>query len=351
MVSYDSIDAPLVLGGPVVASVLEGHERELIELVRAALIAHEHGHTSVPESVFLRFADPRDRIIAKPARLDADGGIAGVKWVSSFPGNRERALNRCSALLILNSVNTGQPFAIVEGSLINFRRTAACGALAALSLERTRDRGATGLVGCGPINFEQARFLRAVFPCDHRFMVFDLDQTRAQSFSRRATAELAPIAIVEAASLDELLRACDLVSFATTAVEPHVSSLELCAPGTLVLHTSLRDITPGVILASDNVVDDVAHVCAARTSIDLAQQASGNREFIRATLGDVLTGAAPRKAHSADITIFSPFGLAILDLVVGRYVYDEALRANLGVRVPHFFSHDPAVLDPMFWTL
>jgi ornithine cyclodeaminase len=324
---------PLILGAPVVASLLAGRVGEMLDLVREALLALRAREASAPEPVFLRFpACHQNRIIAKPARLDADGGIAGVKWVSSFPGNVARGIDRCSAVLILNSIETGQPMAILDGADINFQRTAACGALAARTLERRRERGTVGFIGCGRVNFEQARYLLAVAPNEREFLVFDREPARARTFQARCEAAFTAVTVTVATDIDQILRDCDLIAFATTATEPHVRTLRACAPGTLILHTSLRDIMPEAVLASDNVVDDVDHVCTAQTSAHLAEQRAGNRRFIRATLADALAGAAPVKVDPSAVTIFNPFGLAVLDLAVGRFVLGEALRTGRGTR-------------------
>jgi ornithine cyclodeaminase/alanine dehydrogenase-like protein (mu-crystallin family) len=89
----------------------------------------------------------------------------------------------------------------------------------------------------------------------------------------------------------------------------------------LVLHVSLRDLTPQILLASSNIVDDVEHCLKANTSPHLVEQLTGNRDFLLGTLNDVMAG---RVAVPADRpVVFSPFGLGVLDLAVGKCVYDQ----------------------------
>ena len=327
----------LILGGSDVAGLLAGREAEVIEAVRKAYIAHGNGKSSLPHSNFLRFPnDDKNRIIALPAFL-ADGfDVAGMKWISSFPGNLERGMARASAVLILNSCETGRPEAILEGSIISAQRTAASAAAAAHALCSGNAPDTVGLIGTGVINFEIARFLSAVFPGLASFAVFDLDAERASRFAERLKRALGGGEVRVAASLEAVLESSPLVSFATTATRPHVNTLRICPEGAKVLHVSLRDLAPEVILACDNVVDDPDHVCRAETSVHLAEQASGTRSFIRCTLADVLAGRAQASSDNGKVTVFSPFGLGILDLAVGKLVLEAALAHDKGTLIPSF---------------
>lgn len=339
----------LILKGHDVLSLLNGRESLLLDTVERAYAAHGRGDSSLPHSLFLRFPDEeRNRIIALPAYLGAEFEVAGMKWVSSFPGNLERGLDRASAVVILNSPHTGRPEAMIEGSIISARRTAASAALAARALRRDDGAGRAGIVGCGLISFEIVRFLLAACPDIRTLYVFDTDPARALQFVEKCRELDAGVEAVTAPDLTTVLRECTLVSLATTAVKPHVDDLSACAPGSTILHVSLRDLTAETILACDNVVDDLDHVCRAQTSIHLAEQASGNRDFVRCTLADVLTGAAPPRRSPDDIVVFSPFGLGVLDLAVGRLVCDLAAAENRGTIIESFLPdswadrHEPA---------
>jgi 2,3-diaminopropionate biosynthesis protein SbnB len=330
----------LILRGSEVEDLLAGRESEIMDAVGRAYVAHRRGQSSLPHSTFLRFPDDDlNRIIALPAYLGDGFGVAGMKWIASFPGNVKKGFARASAVLILNSAETGLPEAILESSLISARRTAASAALAARLLRQGKETGSAGLIGTGVINFETARFLAKAIPGIRRLALFDLDRERAGLFAGKLREMLGGgisggVDVVD--DPRELFRTCPLIAFATTAVKPHVSDLSDCLPGATILHTSLRDLTAEVILAADNVVDDADHVSRASTSIHLAEQQTGNRDFIRCTIADLVTGEAPAKKSEDQVTIVSPFGLGVLDLAVGKLARDRAVESGRGTVIEGF---------------
>jgi N-[(2S)-2-amino-2-carboxyethyl]-L-glutamate dehydrogenase len=330
----------LILRGGEVEALLAGRELELMEVVGRAYLAHGRGESHLPHSTFLRFPnDEVNRIIALPAYLGDGFGVAGMKWIASFPANVKKGFARASAVLILNNAATGLPEAILESSLISARRTAASAALAARELRRGRATPSAGLIGTGVINFETARFLARALPDLARLVLYDLDRDRARAFAASLSEMLRGLREIEVLVADdprEIYRNHPLIAYATTAVKPHVADLSDCQPGATILHVSLRDLAPEVILAHDNVVDDVDHVLRASTSVHLAEQQVGHRDFIRCTLADLLAGTAPAKRDESLLTIFSPFGLGVLDLAVGQLVRERALETGQGTVVEGF---------------
>jgi N-[(2S)-2-amino-2-carboxyethyl]-L-glutamate dehydrogenase len=328
----------LVLSGQEVQSLLDGREQELLQTVKATYVAHTQGESSLPHSTFLNFPnEPRNRIIALPAYLGAGFGMAGVKWISSFPNNLNRGLDRASAVLILNSLETGRPKAILEGTVISAKRTAASAALAAQFLAVEGNSAHVTMIGCGPINFEIVRFLRVARPEMKHLYLFDLSHARAAYFKETCERTFEGVTVEVVADLNEALSRGEIISLATTAVKPHISTLSACAQGSTILHISLRDMAPEIILAHDNIVDDIDHVCRAQTSIHLAEQLAGNRDFIRCTLADVMMGATLPRRDREGLTIFSPFGLGVLDLAVGNLAYDLGVKQKRGTVIESFF--------------
>jgi ornithine cyclodeaminase len=308
-------------------------------MVRRAYELHGRGETINPDSYFLRFPDrPSSRIIALPASVKGDVDVHGIKWISSFPENVAAGIPRASAVLILNDTETGYPFACLESSVISAARTAASAALAAAELSDLRGArpARVGFVGAGLI----ARYIHSYLAGNgfafHELGIHDLAAEHAEGF-KKYLERTEPGRITIHKTAEDLIRSCDLIVFATVVGEPHVLDPRCLAHNPLVLHISLRDLSPEIILSSYNVVDDVEHCLKAGTSPHLAEQRAGHRAFVAGTLYDVLTGALKPPADQP--VIFSPFGLGVLDLTVAKYVYDLVAASGELHTVPDFF-HD-----------
>ncbi|MGY1625337.1 2,3-diaminopropionate biosynthesis protein SbnB [Geodermatophilus sp. SYSU D00965] len=327
-----------VISGGQVQQALAGREKEVVDLVEATYRLHGAGDSVNPPSYFLRFPDrPSSRIIALPASIGGDVRVDGLKWVSSFPDNVAAGIPRASAVLILNDHDTGYPFACLEASVINATRTAASAALAADRLSRGRPRPTrVGFFGVGLIARYIHTFLAGTGWTFDEIGVHDTAPASAAGFRGylERTGTAATITVHDTA--EDLIRSSDLVVFATVAGTPHVSDRSWFDHDPLVLHVSLRDLDPEILLTCANVVDDVEHCLKADTSPHLVEQRTGSRDFLTGTLDDVLTGRVTVPADRP--VVFSPFGLGVLDLAVGKYVYDEVTRAGDLRVVDDFFT-------------
>ena len=328
-----------VITGAQVQRVLRGRETEIVELVAATYRLHGAGDSVNPPSYFLRFPDrPSSRIIALPASIGGPTRVDGLKWVSSFPENVAAGVPRASAVLILNDHDTGYPFPCLEASIISATRTAASAALAADQLSRDRGRPKRiGFVGVGLIARYIHTFLVGSGWSFDEVSVHDLSADSAAGFSGYLEQSGTAGRVTVYDSAEQVIRSSDLVVFATVAATPHVSDLSWFDHNPVVLHVSLRDLAPQILLASTNVVDDVDHCLKANTSPHLAEQLTGNRDFLHGTLDDVMAGRVTIPADRA--VIFSPFGLGVLDLAVGKYVYDTVVASG-DLQVIDDFFHE-----------
>ena len=326
-----------IINGKTVSDVIHAHRAECIDVVGDAYLAHADGQSVNPDSYFLRFPEKPDcRIIALPAFLGNGFGLAGLKWIASFPGNVQRGFPRASAVLVLNDYDTGYPFAILESSIISAARTAASAVLAAYWLRgQSRRARSLGIVGTGFIARYVYDFLVDTGWEIEHVRLYDTSPLESEKFKNTACRADHHRSVSVVPDAAQLVRGCDLIVFTTVASTPHIVDTALFDHNPLVLHVSLRDLAPEILLRSHNVVDDVEHVMKANTSPHLAEQKTGNRNFVTGTLADIMLGR--RSVDATRPIVFSPFGMGILDLAVGKWVYDQAVAAGRDLRLSDFF--------------
>jgi 2,3-diaminopropionate biosynthesis protein SbnB len=236
-------------------------------------------------------------------------------------------------VLILNDPATGYPFACLEGSIISATRTAALAALAADRLCPERP-ARVGFLGAGLIARFTHTYLTRTGWSFEAIGVYDTSADSAAGF--RGYLDGSGGRIVAHDDPESLIRSSDLLVIATVAAEPHIGDPGWFEHAPVVLHLSLRDLAPEIVLASTNIVDDVDHCLKANTSPHLAEQLTGTREFVHGTLDDVIAGRVTPPVDRP--LVFSPFGLGVLDLAVGKRVYDEVARSGELQVIDGFFS-------------
>src|SRR5919204_635745 len=262
-----------IINGRTVSDVIRAHRGECIDVVRETYLAHARGESVNPDSYFLRFPEKPDcRIIALSAY---------------WPTGRSRRARS------LGIVGTGFIARYVYDFLVD-----------------------TGW------EIEEVR-------------LYDTAPAESEKFRRAACRVEQHRSVTVTSDVTALLTASDLIVFTTVASAPHIADATLFAHNPLVLHISLRDLVPEILLRSQNVVDDIEHVMKANTSPHLTEQRTGNRDFVTGALADVILGR--RSVDRSRPIIFSPFGMGILDVAVGKWVYDQAVAGGHDLRLSDFF--------------
>ncbi|WP_305955721.1 2,3-diaminopropionate biosynthesis protein SbnB [Pseudomonas sp. F01002] len=339
MTTQTSIQPFHVIPGAVVKDILNGLRQEAIEIVAQTYLTHERGETVNPDSYFLRFpAEPANRIIALPAAIvdsEGDQSVSGIKWIASYPDNIKSGIPRASAVLILNEPDTGYPYALLEGALISAVRTAASAVLGAWWLNGQSSAPRLSIIGGGVIS---RNILETFIADDWSFDSVGIHDLNLESAQALATfGEQLGLPDVRLLSLADALTA-DIVVFATSAGEPYVQGSGTFRPGQIVLNISLRDIGAEIIEESYNYFDDVTHCLKANTSPHLAEQKYGHRKFVTGTVAQLIRGDL--QVATDKPLIYSPFGMGILDLAIGRMIHDIAVKDGSAVAIPSFFGEE-----------
>ncbi|CEE95374.1 Ornithine cyclodeaminase/mu-crystallin [Xenorhabdus nematophila str. Anatoliense] len=329
-----------VITGDFISKVISDSRRNIIDLIRQSYLIHHQDKTENPDSCFLHFKNkPEARIIALPAAIDnpdTDITVSGIKWIASYPSNIEANLQRASAVILLNDYETGYPFSCLEASQISAARTAASAVLAANHLGAADKQAKTlSIFGGGLIAKTILAFFKDEGWLFDEVLVHDISTEHCDSFIKNIRAQ-AIYPIRAAVDQAEALTA-DIMVFSTTAISPYITDERTFSPHQLILNISLRDLSPEIIYASNNVLDDVNHCMKANTSPHLAEQKYGHRCFINGTLAQAISGEITLNKTKA--TIFSPFGLGVLDLSLAMFIYRQNQQISGRYIIPNFFSN------------
>ena len=264
-----------------------------------------------------------------PAWSDAapgPGAYVGTKIVDVFPDNGRLGLPAVMGVYVLQSGETGAPLAVLDGTRLTHRRTAAVSALGADILARP-DASRLLLVGAGALApvlaaaHASVRALTRVAVWNHR----PEGARRVAAALRDGGLPAEPVADLEAAA-----READIVSCATLSTAPLVRGAWL-GPGQ---HLDLV----GAFTMAMREADDEA-LRRARVAVDTAAALHEGGDVaiavrdgvIRAAdvldLGALCRGEADGRRTPGDITLFKPVGTAVADLAAAVLAW-ETLAAG-----------------------
>jgi len=275
--------------------------------VREAFLAHHRGDWVMPAKVYLDSA-PYGDFRAMPAR---GGGLALLKWVTSFPGNPARGLPTVTGIVCLSDARDGRTLMMLDARAVTALRTGAVAAVAARALAR-EDACTVGIVGCGPNGAWAARCLAA--DGYGPGVCADLDQSAASALAVELGWEVGD----RSAALG-----CDVVTCVTPGHTPVIDVGDL-RPGT---HLNMLGAD-----AAGKAEATVAAVSRCDVFCDEWEQASHGGELAGAVatgelarenvgeLGAVLAGERPGRIARDAVTLFDSTGLAIQDLAIAAAV-------------------------------
>ena len=247
------------------------------------------------------------------------GGCLGVKLVTVFPGNAALGKPAVHATYTLFDAATGMPVAVLDGTELTRRRTAAASALAARYLARPDSRRLL-MVGTGSLAPHVIESHAVVRPISS-VRVWGRRLERAEAVARDLTGR--PYAVEAVEDLAAAVRWADIVSCATLAEMPIVRG-EWLQPGQhLDLIGSytprMREVDDAALTRASIYVDTRA---ALTESGELVQGLAAGviaLNDIRGELSELARGTVlARRSGDDEITLFKSVGTAIEDLAAAE---------------------------------
>ena len=302
---------------------------ETLELTRQALVAHGRKEYEMPAKIGIH---PWSDVFfhAMPAYVP-NNKACGIKWIECFPRNpKQFGLPQTTGLLVLNDIMTGVPYAVMDCSWLTAMRTPAVTALSAAALHG--DAETFGMFGCGVQGKEHVKYIVKTLPKLKKIYIND---SRPEMMDELIE-EVKPYVDVEIVKADPKTIAtnCEVMSSATIILlEPlSVVKREWVSKGQTILPCDLNTFwEPSIQLEADKYFVD---------SIDEHELFNGMGYFpdglpkIQGQTGEILAGLIPGRTAKDELIVCSNIGISVCDMVMGRAIFEKALAAGVGRRLP-----------------
>jgi alanine dehydrogenase len=288
------------------------------------------------EQVFHQLADgtalnqPRRRVILPTGAVlhYTAGGTPEYFGLKAYSAHAKTGAH--FEVLLYRSAD-GLPLATLEANHLGQIRTGAATGVATKYLAR-EDATVAAIIGSG---FQAATQLEAVANARKlsEVRVWSRKPERREEFARNSAVKLGlNVRAVETAQA--CIEGADIVVTATASKVP-VFETGWIAPGTHVNGTG-SNWAQRRELPAELVYEKAAIV--AVDSIEVAKIESGDLliplpdygAFPGVELSEIVAGKRPGRTGTDQITVFKSNGLAVEDIAVAGYIYEEALRRGLG---------------------
>lgn len=235
-------------------------------------------------------------------------------------------------VVLLFDAESGALLSLLQADHLGRIRTGAASGIATKYLARP-DASRAAVLGTGRQARTQLQAIARVRKLT-AIKAFSRDVNRLQVFCREMSEDLG-LPVEPAASADEATRFGEIVSTATTAQTPVLRG-ECLQPG---VHVNAI----GANMANRREMDDEAvrrSTLIAVDSVEQSQKESGDLIQGLAHIGrdwksvfelhSVMAGKHPGRSSADQITLFKSHGIALWDVAVAGYVYQQALKVGKG---------------------
>lgn len=249
-------------------------------------------------------------------------------------------------LLILFSLDTLEPLAIMPDGYLQRMRVGATSALAARHLARP-DVRRVGVIGTGWQAGAQVMGLFEVFPDIEEMTIYSPDAAHRAAFADGWSTKLRRRVVAAQAAADAVADA-DVVALATNSQVPVVAA-DAIPDGCHVGSVQGREVPHALMARADLIVvrersEPTFWVMGDRLPREVARQRSIDAGDVDAgrvvTLGEVIAGRHPGRTSPRQITLFTgggsggSAGLGTQFVAIGEAIYRRARERGLGRELP-----------------
>ena len=307
---------------------------EVIEYAALALKEFSAERTITPIRGSLPFANEKNTALIMPSVAEGLEAL-GLKVVTVVPENKKVGKKTINGIVMLSDFQTGEPLALLEGSYLTMIRTGALSGVATKHLARHNAKTLC-IIGTG----EQAKGIaEAVFAVRHieKVILYNRTEEKAYAFSQYIQEKFGKPAYVYT-SANEAISEADIIVTTTSASTPVFSKklqkgVHVNAVGSF--RPSMQELPSHVIASANKVVVESKEAALEETG-DLQvpiQEGLFKASDIHAELGQIISGEKAGRENDEEVTVFKSVGLAVVDIIVAKYLYERAVECGVGNKI------------------
>ena len=304
-----------------------------IEVMQAAMIAASGESMLIPPRTLFQLQDDSGFFAVMPG-ASCEMNAFGAKLVSYHPANSALGLPVIQGFVTLFDHRSGQPRAVIDGSVITNVRTAAASGLATRLLSRS-DARTCGIFGAGDLadaHIEAMCQVRALDECV--IWARRLDQAQALADKHSTAGKVR----IRATKDPALAAACDILCTCTASAEPVLRG-DWVRPGTHVNLVGAHELTSreadtDLIVKSKIYVDSLESTRNEGGDVMIPiQEAAVSEDQIIGEIGQLLLNSIAGREDEKQITVYNSLGITAQDLYAAQFVLEKALDQGVGTQV------------------
>ncbi|MFD1927585.1 ornithine cyclodeaminase family protein [Sporosarcina siberiensis] len=318
----------LLLSGEDVEKVLS--MEDAIDVMEDAFRKYATGEYEMPTRVFSKVKGEDDYALM-PCFVDE---YIGLKVVTSYPSNYARKNPVTQGVILLNDRETGDPLALIEGTILTAIKTAAVSGVAVRHLKP--EAKTIGLVGTGIQGIYQLMAAEAETEVETIYL-YNRSPEKINGFIREykeLTSSTAQMIGME--DVHELINKSDVIITATTSVDPVLPNEEAIYNGKLIVgvgsyKSNMRELPEKLFRSAEQyIIDSEQGKVECGDIMDpLENKWISEKDVV--LLSDILCGNQELvRSNPSSPLIFKSVSMALFDAMIGAFVYTKAKEQGIG---------------------
>lgn len=294
-----------------------------MELMKTALMDLETGKGMQPMRNVIHL--PHGNLFGfMPAYL-GDDDCFGAKILTAFPGNAGTGYPSHIGYVMMFDAQHGTVLGMADANAITKIRTGAVSGVATDLLAR-KDASHLALIGAGAqarSHMEAISLIREI----RKVTVYDIFAEQAERFAEETKARYA-VDVEICSSVEACVKDADIICTVTPSKDAYLKAewvkkgAHINAVGTF--SPDKREVTSELMAASKLYADQV-EALKKESGEYLVPLKEGliTENHVIGSIGEVLLGKAPARESEEEITLFDALGLAVEDVMCGKYLCEE----------------------------